>query len=332
MMQHGGQLREASQKFGLPVDQWIDLSTGINPLGYPIPPIPNEVWYRLPDDLDELNSVAQNYYQTEQLLPLAGSQAAIKTLARLRPSCQVGIVHPCYDEHRLAWQQSGHSIHVLRHIPDVSWVFQNLDVFILVQPNNPTGHVYEPDYLQEVFQALSRKKGWLIIDEAFIEACPKARSTIQKNMPEGLIILRSCGKFWGLAGARIGFLIAHSKILQQARDQLGPWCLSGPSRWLMTQALADTPWHTQTHKNLATLSKQMDLTLKNMGFIAQGHCHLFRWLPTPMAAKIHDDLGKKGIFTRLFTDPMSLRFGLPKSKTEWDLFQKTLSQILIIHD
>lgn len=331
MIKHGGQLRQASQKFGHLPDQWLDLSTGINPFGYPIPLIPDEVWHRLPDDPDELNSIAKNYYQTKHLLPLAGSQAAIKVLPRLRSPCMVGIVHPCYDEHRLAWLQNGHAVQELRHIPEVSWVSQNLDVLILIQPNNPTGHVYEPDYLQAIHQVLKQKNGWLIVDEAFIEACPKAHTAVQIAMPEGLIILRSCGKFWGLAGARAGFLIAHPTILRQAQNQLGPWCLTGPSRWLITQALTDTAWQHQTQKKLAALSNRMDLQLKNLGLISLGHCHLFRWLPTPMAQTIHRELAKKGILTRLFTDPMAIRFGLPKTDKEWDLLQEMLTQTLI-HD
>ena len=69
MLEHGGRLRVAARRFGIPLSDWVDLSTGINPQPYPVPPLAPEVWLRLPETDDGLEAAAARYYGNPLLLP-----------------------------------------------------------------------------------------------------------------------------------------------------------------------------------------------------------------------------------------------------------------------
>jgi len=111
--------------------------------------------------------------------------------------------------------------------------------------NNPTGEVTPLHKLWAWHSELAARGGWLIVDEAFMDATPtdSLLSTLprfaQKALPPGLIVLRGLGKFFGLAGARVGFVGASPSFLEDLEDALGPWTISAPSRWLAIQALRD---------------------------------------------------------------------------------------------
>ena len=96
-LEHGGRLRAAAKTWGTPLDQWLDLSTGINPSGWPVPAIPEEVWRRLPDPDDGLEQLIRQWVGAPDgaaCMALAGSQAAIMHLPRLRQPCRVGVPSP----------------------------------------------------------------------------------------------------------------------------------------------------------------------------------------------------------------------------------------------
>jgi len=209
-LEHGGRLRQASAQYGIPLADWLDLSTGINPNGWPVPPISAAAWSHLPEEEDGLLEAAQTYYGTPSLLPVAGSQAAIQALPRLRPPGRVGIPAPGYAEHGKAWLAAGHRVVPFdprTGPPD------GLDVILLIHPNNPTGQTYAPDRLLAWHRRLAERDGWLVVDEAFIDATPTLSLAIQGPL-QGLVVLRSLGKFFGLAGARVGFVLAHEDLLQ----------------------------------------------------------------------------------------------------------------------
>ncbi|MGH8480243.1 MAG: threonine-phosphate decarboxylase CobD [Gammaproteobacteria bacterium] len=325
MLEHGGRLWEAAARYGIPIEDWLDLSTGINPEGWPVPPLPASAWSRLPEDQDGLEAAARAYYGTEPVLPVAGSQAAIQALPRLRPPCRVAVPDPGYGEHAKAWRRAGHEV---ASVPAAGWsdAARQADVLVILHPNNPTGQRFRPETLLDWHRRLALRGGWLVIDEAFIDPSPAASLAGLVPRP-GLIVLRSLGKFFGLAGARIGFVLAEPMWLERLRDHLGPWTLTGPSRWVAARALADRRWQEAARARLEHRSARLAALLEHHGLAPAGGCGLFQWAPAPRAAALHEALARGGILTRLYAQPPSLRLGLPGGKTHWARLEQALADI-----
>ncbi|WP_428357514.1 threonine-phosphate decarboxylase CobD [Methyloprofundus sp.] len=327
MLKHGGRLLEAAQQYQIPLPEWLDLSTGINPNGYPIPAIPDAVWQRLPEEQDELIASAQEYYQCQSILAVAGSQAAIQSLPLLRSPATVGIVTPSYAEHAYAWTKAGHTILPIAS-NEIDQYINQLDTLILVNPNNPTACTFTQQQCQAWLENLNQRQGWLIIDEAFIDCTPEL--SLSKLAPlKGLIILRSVGKFFGLAGLRAGFVLAEATVLNSLNELLGPWALSNPSRFVCARALQDKVWQTQTRQHTQQKSQRLNALLSKYQLEPTGSTQLFQWVQTEQAEQRHQQLANLAVFTRLFKRPNSLRFGLPGNEPEWQHLESALQQIVI---
>lgn len=325
MLEHGGRLREAAIRHNIPLNDWIDLSTGINPNGWPVPPVPAECWLRLPEQDDALLESARNYYQNSSILAVAGSQAAIQTLPLLRTTSRVGVIAPAYAEHAANWRQAGHDVIELA-VTDINKLLPTLDVLILVNPNNPTGHIFDREQLLDWHKTLYQRGGWLIIDEAFVDCHPELGLSNHPTQ-EGLIILRSIGKFFGLAGIRCGFVIGTPDLLQTLEEKLGPWTLSHPTRFVATAALKDGSWQQQTRQDLLMQSQRLRQLLSDQGLKPTGGCELFQWIKTESAALLHHHLAEQGILTRLFSTPNSLRLGLPQEESHWTRLEQSLKSV-----
>jgi cobalamin biosynthetic protein CobC len=313
MLEHGGRLRQAARRYGIPLAEWVDLSTGINPQAYPVPPLAPEVWQRLPETDDGLEAAAAAFYGSPHLLPVAGSQAAIQALPACLASGRVLTLAPTYAEHPHAWR--GHPI---RAVPaqHIAAAVGEADILLLVQPNNPDGQRFPRAQLLSWHAELAARGGCLIVDEAFIDADP-ADSLVPLAGRPGLVVLRSVGKFFGLAGARVGFVFAEPAVLNALAERLGPWAVSGPARQVTAAALADTAWQAEARRCLARDSRRLASLLDENGLTGGGGTALFQWRPTPRAHAIHEGLAAQGILTRLFEAPAGLRFGLPASESEW---------------
>ena len=315
MLEHGGRLRAASQRYDIPLDEWVDLSTGVNPCGWPVPSLPADVWRRLPEDDDGLEEAARIYYGTPHVLAIAGTQAAIQTLPSLRQPCRVGVLHPMYAEHAHGWRQNGHSVEAIAGV-DIDARCNDFDVVVLANPNNPTGERFKSETLRRWRERLHARDGWLVVDEAFAD-CDSSNSIAHETGSPGLIVLRSIGKFFGLAGIRAGFVLAEPALLARLRTSLGPWSVSGPARWVTQRALADVAWQLETRAQLTHAAQRLRELLITNGLSPIGGCALFQWLPHEQTAGLHDALARKGILVRLFSDPPGLRFGLPGEEAHW---------------
>ncbi len=310
MLEHGGRLRRAAATYNIPLADWLDLSTGVNPNGWPAPAVPAAAWARLPEDDDGLSEAACDCYGARHALAVAGSQAAIQALPRMRAPCRVGVVEPGYAEHARAWAAAGHAVVAAdEHI-------DKLDVLVLIHPNNPSGQTYAPATLLAWHAQLAARGGWLLVDEAFMDATPAFSLAAHAHLP-GLIVLRSLGKFFGLAGARVGFVLAQTELLARLRDTLGPWTLTGPARHIATLALRDRVWQAAARLELASASAHLAELLVSHGLPPSGGCALFQRLETRHAEAIHIALAQQGILTRWFDAPHSLRFGLPGTSADW---------------
>jgi cobalamin biosynthetic protein CobC len=315
MLEHGGRLRQAATHYGIAEADWLDLSSGIAPWPWPIPAIAERAWARLPETEDGLEGAARAYYGADEVLPVPGSQAAIQLLPRLRRGGRVGVVSPCYAEHAEAWRRGGHVVRELGE-HDVEHYLDNLDVLVVVNPNNPTGRLFTSIQLFAWHARLARRGGWLVVDEAFMDNTPALSLAPHSNRP-GLIVLRSFGKFFGLAGVRLGFVLAEHRVLQALAEQLGPWAVSGPTRALGIACLLDeTGHHRQIHRS-SVASQRLAHLLREQGFAPEGGCALFQWVCTPRAVEVHRFMAQRGILLRLFEHGSSLRFGLPPGDADW---------------
>ncbi|MFM2408451.1 MAG: hypothetical protein RL358_1193 [Pseudomonadota bacterium] len=323
MLEHGGRVKRAVLHYGIAEKHWLDLSTGVNPNGWLAPVVPQKEWQALPQDDDELASAAAAYYGCDCLLAVAGSQAAIQTLPRLFAPCGVAFLSPSYAEHAHAWQQTGHEVFSLNPAqilqPEVA-----IKIVVIVNPNNPTGQLFSRTDLLALHEKLAARGGTLIVDEAFMDATPK-HSLLGDSPRAGLIVLRSIGKYFGLAGARVGFVFAQQNILDALRELLGPWPIAASSRYVVTRALRDEKWQATTRKKLQLASARLCDLLEQHGLTVTGSTALFAWLQHDDAKKIHTQLAQQGVLTRLFNQPSSLRFGLPRDERQWGKLAAALS-------
>jgi cobalamin biosynthetic protein CobC len=155
-----------------------------------------------------------------------------------------------------------------------------------------------------------------VVDEAFMDNTPQL-SVAPFAHQVGLIVLRSFGKFFGLAGVRLGFVLAERKLLKLLAEQVGPWAVSGPTRVLGQACLRDTEGQAQQRVRAEEASARLASLLEQYGFKPQGGCALFHWLITERAEALHEFMARRGILLRLFTQNSSLRFGLPGDEADW---------------
>ena len=314
---HGGALDVARRlKPGAP-EPWIDLSTGINPHPYPLPDLAPDLWSRLPGGtaLAELEAAAARRYGAGagNVVAGSGSQALIQALARTFPREAVGALGPTYGGLKSAFHAAGARVHEAKRIEDMS----ELDVAIVVNPNNPDGQMTPRADLIELQRRLTPRGGLLLVDEAFADFDGESES-LASAPPAGSVVLRSFGKSFGLAGLRLGFAIASPKIAGQLREALGPWPVSGPAIAIGTKALADRAWTGAMRERLGKEAARLDRLLEDAGFRIAGGTRLFRLAARADARAAFERLLAAGILVRPFADaPDRLRFGIPGDEIAW---------------
>ena len=322
MLEHGGNLRDAALRFGR--DDWLDLSTGINPRWYPAPPLPDNAWHRLPEADPELARAAQSYYGAPLMLPVAGTQAAIQALPRLRKPSRVTVTAPSYAEHAHHWSDHGHTLTQTPYAELDAAVAAN-DVVVVVNPNNPTGATVPAARLLEWADQLAARGGWLVVDEAFGDTSEHNSVAAHSDKP-GLIVLRSVGKFFGLAGIRLGFVAAHPDLLRGLADLLGPWTISGPAQHIAIAALRDRQWQAGTREQLDASGERLRRLLAAHGIASNG-TPLFQWWSEARPEAFWQHMAERGIWVRLFKHAArGIRLGLPPDEAGWNRLQKALNE------
>ena len=311
LLGHGGRLGEARTAFPDAPTPWLDLSTGINPCPYPMPALGPEAWSRLPDPeaLRSLERVAATAFGVEdpaRVVAAAGSEALIRLLPRLLTARRIAVSAQTYGGHAGAWRAVGAEI--------MAEAEAEADLRVLVNPNNPDGQALSPA------QVIDLPAATLIVDEAFVETEPALSVAALAGAPgrERLIVLRSFGKFHGLAGVRLGFLIAEPVLAERVRRTLGDWPVSGPAIAAGLSAYADPGWAAQTRTRLADNAARLDSLLLTAGFEIVGGTSLFRLTRAADAPRRLDVLARAGILTRPFPwDETLIRFGLPGPQADW---------------
>ena len=321
---HGGQLQQVAEQYKIPATDWLDLSTGISPISYPIPDIPLSVWQQLPQQSPELITAAKQYYQCSQLIVTNGSQAIIKALPELNrqrniASQDVYLPERGYKEHAQAWELAGYTLHFYKKsLPELNELPMNC-IVVIINPNNPTGQFFDRTVIGQYHKKIKQLNGLLVVDEAFIDVMPDHQSYCNEvgTEEDHIIVLRSFGKFFGLAGIRIGFLIASDYWCQKFKELLGPWQVNGPAQIIAEQALSDTVWHKNQCVKLHTLRVQQEAllwqTFSNKLVSAIEGCDLFLTLSfhqADNAKKLYHLLCKQGVYCRLSDEQYTLRFGI----------------------
>jgi cobalamin biosynthesis protein CobC len=316
---HGGDLSAVRTRFPDAPEPWIDLSTGINPVPYPVPVLPAEAWTRLPERAQEqalIATAARRYGVTDPATIVAapGTQALIQILPRLLPQSRVAILGPTYEEHEVCWRRHGHEVSIISG-PDEA---KQAEVVVLVNPDNPTGRLVAVDDMPSPSKLL-------VVDEAFIDLLAPACS-LAGNLPSRTVVLRSFGKTYGLAGVRLGFAIAEPELADRLRLELGPWAVPGPALELGRLALGDDAWLGATAERLTADRQRLDDLLVEAGFTIRGGTPLFCLAEHPDASAMVDRLGRHGIHVRRFRlQPRWLRFGLPGSPASFERLRDSLS-------
>lgn len=329
--EHGGDLAAARARFPDAPEPWIDLSTGINPVPYPVGELPLSVFHRLPSpaELGVLEAAARSAYgvsETGEVVAAPGTQALIELLPRLLSEKRVAIVGPTYAEHAHAWRKAGHEVADATGLSEA-----DADVVVVVNPNNPDGRVVTRDALLAEAAARAGEGGLLVVDEAFADFDPA--ESLAPVLPPNAVVLRSFGKTYGLAGIRLGFAIAPPAIAAELRARLGPWAVSGPAIALGRRALSDRAWLADAATARATDAGRLDALLRPVLGPALGGPTLFRCYRSPAAPAVFDGLGRAGIWVRRFErDPALLRFGLPASDGDWARLEKAVADLSASHD
>jgi cobalamin biosynthesis protein CobC len=327
---HGGDLAAARRMFPGAPEPFIDLSTGINPHSWPhprpLPALPPEIFSRLPDraSIRQLAAAAAEVYgapSAKNVVPAPGTQILLPQVAGLAKPGKALILRTTYAEHSRAAQLAGHAVSVVSDVNEL----QRADLAIVVNPNNPDGRIVEKRTLLGVADGLHSNGGILVVDESFADVAPPETSLAGETDHDNIVVLRSFGKFYGLAGLRLGFVITSSHLANRLDTMLGPWAVSGPAVAIGQQALADAEWKRRTLERLAADAWRLDELLIKAGLEIVGGTSLYRLTRSPDARDMFDRLGRAGILVRRFTEePTWLRWGLPASENEWQRLSAAL--------
>jgi cobalamin biosynthesis protein CobC len=318
---HGGRVDLAASLYPSAPKPWIDLSTGINPVPWPVGQIPLARYQRLPfaSEIAELTQAAGAAYglpANAHMMTVPGSEMAIRLLPRMIGTEPVGILAPTYGSHAQAWREAGADVHELAGLPDPDR--EACKTLVVVNPNNPDGRVIARGELAAFALKWAARGRRLIVDEAFADVRPELSMLALPELPVGTMVLRSLGKFFGLAGLRVGFVVASEPDAMAWRQLLGDWPVSGPACEIATAALRDTNWIAATRSRLAADRKRLDGLLGKAGLRLLGGTDLFGLFEASDEMDLLDHFARAGILLRGFAGASrQYRFGLPADEAAW---------------
>ncbi|WP_192360516.1 threonine-phosphate decarboxylase CobD [Mesorhizobium mediterraneum] len=327
VLDHGGSLGRAMALFPNAPQPFVDLSTGINPHSYPFFELPATALSRLPEAARarELADVAASAYgapSAANVVAVPGTQILLPRVASLASPGKALVLGPTYAEHQRAAAIVGHAV---MEVDDFE-ALAGADLAIVVNPNNPDGRVIERKKLLGLAGRLRASGGLLVVDEAFMDVGPRAESLAGDVGQGGVVVLRSFGKFFGLAGLRLGFALADALTVERLQAQFGPWAVAGPALEYGIRALADVDWQAEMRRRLADDSARLDALFGRFGVAVAGGTTLFRYIRLADAAGLFSVLGQRGILLRHFSGrPHVLRAGLPGGDEEWQRLESALA-------
>jgi cobalamin biosynthetic protein CobC len=326
---HGGQLGAARAAYVHAPQPWIDLSTGINPKSYPAPRARGVTLNRLPDigELSRLEAVAAAAFgvgDPQRVVATGGTEPALRLLPYIfgqKAGAIAGavIAGPTYGSHADGWERAGVRARVVPESQLEDSVADRL-ALVVVNPNNPDGRIVSRERLRHLYDAVGARGGVLVVDEAFAEVTPESSVADIAGSDEArhLVVLRSFGKFYGLAGLRLGFVVGTPALMARIRSVIGDWPVSVDAMAAGLAAYADREWAERTRVQLARSARRLDGVLSRCGFEVVGGTSLYRLVRADDAPVRFERLAAAGILTRPFQhDSSLLRFGLPGTPDAW---------------
>ncbi|RWN52293.1 threonine-phosphate decarboxylase CobD [Mesorhizobium sp.] len=327
VVDHGGSLGRARALFPHAPQPFVDLSTGINPHSYPFFELPATALSRLPEaarvrDLADVAASAYGAPSAANVVAAPGTQILLPRVASLVSPGKALVLGPTYAEHQRAAAIAGHAV---TEIDDFD-TLAGADLAIVVNPNNPDGRIVERKKLLALAERLRARGGLLVVDEAFMDVGPLGESLAGDVEHGGIVVLRSFGKFFGLAGLRLGFALADALTVERLEAQFGPWAVAGPALEYGIRALADSGWQAEMWRRLARDAARLDALFGRFGIPVAGGTTLFRYVRLRDAAGLFSGLGERGILLRQFSGrPEVLRAGLPGEGEEWQRLESALA-------
>jgi cobalamin biosynthetic protein CobC len=321
---HGGDINAARALFPNAPLPWIDLSTGINAVPYPVGDVSATAWTHLPEPaaIARLEAAAAKRYGARgdvAIVAAPGSQALIQWLPRLFSARTIGVLGPTYGEHARSWSQAGAIVETVRDFA----ALERFEAAVIVNPNNPDGRLISPSEVRALADRLAERGGMLVVDEAFMDV---SDLSVVPQISERTIVLRSLGKAYGLAGLRLGFAAARGEMANRIRTALGPWAVSGAAIEIGGVALADEGWLAASVARLTIEATRLDALLAGAGFELVGGTLLFRLAQSARAQDWFQRLCAAGILTRPFVQQAEwLRFGVPHQDAHWARLEAALS-------
>jgi cobalamin biosynthetic protein CobC len=325
-LEHGGDLTAARQMFPDAPEPFIELSTGINPFPYPIPTFSADEFVRLPERarIRRLAAAAAQWYgapSADNVIPAPGTQILLPMVAALAPPGRAAVLGPTYSEHMHAAKLAGHDTIEVSSIDQL----RRADLAVVVNPNNPDGRIVSRAALLDIAAELRRRGGLLVVDEAFADVAQPDISLAGDVDRGGIVVLRSFGKFFGLAGVRLGFTLTSAALARRLDAVLGPWAISGAAIAIAERAMADKVWKAQTLRTLGQAAERLDHILVRAGLDILGGTPLFRLTQSPQANMFFEKLGHSGILVRRFREhPTWLRWGIPPSEAAWQRIETVI--------
>lgn len=318
MRDHGGDIDRAAGRFGR--RDWIDLSTGINRRPWQAAPLSAHALTALPTRADEARlcalAAARFGCAADQVLPMAGASAAIQLFPHVLAGRRAAVLSPTYNEHAASLRAAGWQVETPQDVEGLA----GADLAVIVNPNNPDGREFTPAQIAGIAATV----GHLIVDESFAD--PRPDLSVAPARPANVTVLRSFGKFWGLAGLRLGFAIAGPDLLARLAERAGPWSVSGPALEIGAAALEDQKWSEETVTWLSEAALHLDQIVTQHGWRLTGGTHLFRLYHTPDAQTAQDRLARAGIWGRVFPwHPHWLRLGIPGDRAEFARVEAALT-------
>lgn len=313
--EHGANLSLAITQYGGDAESWLDLSAAVSPYSWwdERAEIQTASLQHLPELLPELAQACRAYYGQAGLL-CAGSMQAIRALAQCFTCAKVWVQEVSFSEHELSWRLAGHEV-LVKSVAQIEQAFlqsKNLpDVLVLVNPNNPTAQQISVDKLRHWAKLLQQKNGYLIVDEAFTD-CTPSQSLLAQPLSDNTVVLRSLGKFFGLAGARVGFVFASLSVRAALATHIGPWSVAHWVQQVATAALQDESWQHRQRVRLKKIQQDLVEKITALGFSVLGAHALFITLAVADAKKMQQQLAQQRIWVRAFADENLIRLGLPK--------------------
>lgn len=321
---HGGRLDAARKRFPQALQPWIDLSTGVNPHAYPLPPLPSSAFTQLPDDdaFSACEGAARHAYGVAPAIDIvigAGAQHFIQMLPRVFPARRVAVLGYTYAEHAACWAASGAKVETVEALEALA----DADAGVIVNPNNPDGRLVSPRDIASIAARMAKHGAMLVVDESFMDFTPT--QSVASLSLDNVIVLRSFGKAYGLPGLRLGFALCAPRRAAMLRAALGPWAVSGPALTAGAKALADTVWRDEAVARCAQDAERLNAMLVKAAFEIVGGTSLYRLAAHDGARRHFACLVEHGVLTRNFPErPEWLRIGLPSDADAWSRLAQAL--------